>query len=132
MKHQVPGLQMATPFPDGFFLVRVAYAQYRSQGAKPFIAVNLAVLEPPQLAGRKISARLYCTDKALWKLNWFLRDFGYDLDLLERDEIDDRAIVGLRGVVKVTHSAVNGRTYTNLDGFAPAVHWEEFRLPQAG
>jgi hypothetical protein len=132
VKRQVPGLQMATPFPDGFFLVRVEYAQYRSQGDKPFIAINLAVLEPAQLAHRKISARLYCTDKALWKLNWFLRDFGYDLELLERDEIDDRAIVGLRGVVKVTHSTVTGRTYTNLDGFAPAVHWEEFRLPQAG
>jgi hypothetical protein len=132
VKHQVPGLQGATPFPDGFFLVRVAHAQYRLQGDKPFVAVNLAVLEPAELAHRKISARLYCTEKALWKLNWFLRDFGYDLELLERDEIEDQRMVGLRGVVKVTHSTVNGRTYTNLDGFAPAGHWEEFQLPQAG
>jgi hypothetical protein len=26
----------------------------------------------------------------LWKLNWFLRDFGYDADLLGQDEIDDK------------------------------------------
>ncbi len=76
MKRQVPGLHQATPFPDGFFLVRVAFAQYRGQ-EKPFLALVLSVLEPGNLAARKISSRLYCTDKALWKLNWFLRDFGY-------------------------------------------------------
>ncbi len=131
MKSQLPGLHQATPFPDGFFLVRVVWAQYRNTD-KPFIAVNLVVVEPASLLGRKISTRLYCTDKALWKLNWFLRDFGYDNERLERDEIDDKAMVGLRGVVKVTHSSVNGRTYVNLDGFAPADHWEEFRLEKAG
>ena len=35
-------------------------------------------------------AALYCTPKALWKLSWFLRDFGYDTELLGRDEIDER------------------------------------------
>ncbi len=132
MKVQLPGLHQATPFPDGFFLVRVGWAQYRTQGDKPFVAVNLVVLEPAALAVRKIAARLYCTDKALWKLNWFLRGFGYDNERLERDEIDDKAMVGLHGVVKVTHSSVKGRTYVNLDGFAPADHWEEFRLEKAG
>jgi hypothetical protein len=84
------------------------------------------------LAGRKVSSRLYCTEKALWKLNWFLRDFGYDSELLAEDRIDDRALVGLRGVVKVSHSLVNGRTFLNLDGFAPASRWEEFRIAKAG
>jgi hypothetical protein len=28
--------------------------------------------------------------KALWKLNRFLRDFGYDTELLARDEVDDK------------------------------------------
>ena len=27
--------------------------------------------------------------KALWKLDWFLRDFGYDTELLGRDEVDE-------------------------------------------
>jgi len=29
-------------------------------------------------------------------------------------------------VVKVSHTTVNGRTYLNLDAFAPAGHWDEF------
>lgn len=32
MRHEIPGLHGATPYPDGFFLVRVAHAQYRVQG----------------------------------------------------------------------------------------------------
>jgi hypothetical protein len=132
MKRQVPGLNQATPFPDGFFLVRVVYAQYRAKAEKPFLVLNLSVTEPAAWAARKFFARLYCTDKALWKLNWFLRDFGYDPELLEHDQIDDNAIVGLRGIVKVLHSNVNGRTYLNLEAFAPASDWDDFRLEKAG
>ncbi len=132
MKRQLPGLHEATPFPDGFFLVRIVHAQLRAQAEKPFLAFNLVVIEPVAFAGRKLSTRLYCTEKALWKLNWLLRDFGYDSELLARDEIDDKALVGLKGVVKVTHSTVHGRTYLNLDGFAPAADWGEFALEKAG
>jgi hypothetical protein len=131
MKHQIHGLNGATPFPEGFFLVRVTYARYRAQREKPFLALDLSVIEPAAFAGRRISIRLYCADKALWKLNWFLRDFGYDPELLGRDEIDDKAVVGLRGIVKVLHSSVHGRTFLNLDGFAPAANWDEFRLEKA-
>ncbi len=132
MKRQVPGLHEATPFPDGFFLVRIAHAQYRPIADKPFLGLILAITAPASFSGRKIPTRLYCTEKALWKLNWFLRDFAYDPELLGRDEIDDRAIVGLQGVVKVIHSTVHGRTYVNLDGFAPAANWDEFQLEKAG
>jgi hypothetical protein len=31
----------------------------------------------------------------LWKLNWFLRDFGYDTALLGRDEVDEIQMTGL-------------------------------------
>jgi hypothetical protein len=66
--------------------------------------------------------------KALWKLNWFLRDFGYDTELLGRDEIDDKNLVGLTGVVKITRSVVNGTSLLNLDGFAPRSRWEELAV----
>jgi hypothetical protein len=72
-----------------------------------------------------ISGRLYCTSKALWKLGWFLRDFLYDPDLLGREEIDEKALFGLRGVVKVSHATRNGRSWLSFDGFAPASQWEE-------
>jgi hypothetical protein len=35
---------------------------------------------------------------ALWKFNWFLRDFGYDIELLGRDEVDETQLIGLTGV----------------------------------
>ncbi len=63
--------------------------------------------------------------KALWKLSWFLRDFGYDTELLAGDEIEEKSLVGLRGVVKVSHAVVNGTSLLNFDGFAPASKWEE-------
>ncbi len=84
------------------------------------------MVEPRQLAGTSLSGRLYCTEKALWKLSWFLRDFGYDAELLGRDELDEKHIVGLQGVVKISHTTVNGRTYLNLDAFASAGEWDEY------
>jgi hypothetical protein len=130
MKRRIQGLSATAGstydhVPDGVFLVRVDRAQYRWHPQKPFYALRLSVLEPRSLAGRAITGRLYCTPKALWKLGWFLRDFLYDPDLLGREEIDEKALLGLRGVVKVSHSTVNGTTLLNLDGFAPASQWEE-------
>ena len=52
---------------------------------KPYYALRLEVLEPEHLTGHLIAGRLYCTPKALWKLSWFLRDFGYDTELLGRE-----------------------------------------------
>jgi hypothetical protein len=78
------------------------------------------------------SGRLYCTERALWKLNWFLHDFAYDADLLSRDQIDEKALPGLRGVVRTTFTTLNGHTYQNLDGFAPVGEWEVLQQPQAG
>jgi hypothetical protein len=86
---------------------------------------NLVILEPRRLADRVISSRLYCTSKVLWKLNWFLRDFGYDSELLGRDEVDERQLVGLKGIVKISHIVFNGASLLRFDGFAPAGHWEE-------
>ena len=111
--------------PDGVFLVRVDRAQYRWHAQKPFYILRLVVLEPGELAGRIISGRLFCTSKALWKLGWFLRDFLYDNELLGHEEVDEKALSGLRGVVKISHTTVNGTSLLNLDGFAPASQWEE-------
>jgi hypothetical protein len=114
--------------PDGLFLVRVERAQHRWHPHKPYYVLRFAVLEPERVAGCSITGRLYCTPRALWKLNWFLRDFGYDTELLGRDEIDDKNLVGLRGVVKVSHAVVNGTSLLNLDGFALAAQWEELSI----
>jgi len=130
MKRHIAGLNQASGsstegVPDGRFLVRVERAQYRWHAQKPYYLLRFLVLEPKLVAGYPITGRLYCTPKALWKLNWFLRDFGYDTELIGKDEIDDKALVGLRGVVKITHSVVSGTSLLNLDGFASASQWTE-------
>jgi hypothetical protein len=67
---------------------------------------------------------LYCTERALWKLNSFLRDFGYDAQLLKDDQVDEKALSNLRGVVRTSYITLNGRSYQNLDAFAPEADWE--------
>ncbi len=130
MRRQITGLHAADhcatdQIPDGVFLVCVRGAQFRRQAQKPYYTLTLAILEPSRFAGHVLSSRLYCNPKALWKLNWFLRDFGYDTELLGRDEVDESQLVGLKGVVKISHIACNGASLLRLDGFAPASRWEE-------
>jgi hypothetical protein len=109
---------------DGLLLVRVERANHRWDSRKPFYLLRFSILAPTELAGHSFAGRLYCTPRALWKLNWFLRDFGYDAELLGQDEIDDKNLIGLRGVVKVSHVVVNGSSLLNLHGFAPVSQWE--------
>jgi hypothetical protein len=45
--------------------------------------------------------------------------------LLGREEVDEKALSGLRGVVKISHTTVNGASVLNFDGFAPASQWAE-------
>ena len=130
MRRRIQGLHeadrsAANEVRDGLYLVRVTLAQYRWHAQKPFYIVRFAVIEPKERAGQSISGRLYCTPKVLWKLSWFLRDFGYDAESLGRDEIDEKNLVGLRGVVKISHDVVNGTSLLNLDGFAPNNQWGE-------
>ena len=130
MKRQITGLHAADlsaadHIPDGIFLVQVQRAKFQRQAQKPYYTLTLAILEPSRFAGHALSSRLYCSPKALWKMNWFLRDFGYDTELLGRDEVDERQLVGLKGVVKISHIFVNGASLIRLDGFASAGRWEE-------
>ena len=115
--------QPEAEIPDGVYLVRVDQIRYARERQKPFYSIRFAVLEPVEFSGRALTARLYCTSKALWKFSWFLRDFRYDAELFGYEEIDEKALVGLSGVVKVSNTIVNGRSWLNLDAFAPAAAW---------
>jgi hypothetical protein len=135
MKRQVRGLaetarESRPELPDGIFLVRVDGAQFRWHAHKPSYILRLSVLEPRALAGQSIVGRLYCTQKAMWKLGWFLRDFLYDPELLAHEQVDEKALPGLRGVVKISHVVINGVSLVNLDSFAPASQWEELCAAQ--
>ena len=128
MKRRIQGLRDTTTSGNdvatGVYLVRVDRAQYRWHQQKPYYLLRFSVLEPLELAGRVISGRLYCTSRALWKLGWFLRDFLYDPELLSQDEVDEKTLSGLRGVVKISHARVHGTSLLNFDGFAPASQWD--------
>ena len=131
MRRRIQGLSnadqsAASQVRDGLLLVRVERAHHRWDARKPFYLLRFSILGPKELSGHSVAGRLYCTPRALWKLNWFLRDFGYDSELLGHDEIDDKNLVGLRGVVKVSYVVVNGTSLLNLDAFAPATQWDQF------
>lgn len=136
MKRQFPGLHAEAKSGDGLlegvFLARVDRAFYRWHPQKPFFSLRFSILEPKLHSSQTISGRLYCTPKALWKLNWFLRDFGYDSDLFARDEIDERSLLGLNGVVKTSRASMNHRSYLNLDAFAPVAEWENLTGSEVG
>ena len=128
MKRRIPGLHSAqqseSPL-EGLFLVRVEWASYRWHVQKPFLSVRFVVLEPESFQRRSFLGRFYCTERVLWKLNWFLRDFGYDQELLAEDQVDEKALVNLRGVVRTHYVTLMGRTFQNLEAFSPAADWEE-------
>lgn len=134
MKRHVPGLYLERTDGDrlleGSFLVQIERAFYCHHPHKPFLDVRFSVLSPQQLLGQRVSGRLYCTRKAMWKLNWFLRDFGYDADLFERDEVDEKALLGLRGVLRTSRSIWGRRVFQNLEAFAPAGEWEQAESPR--
>ncbi len=108
MTRHIPGLHResrnGSDKPEGVFLVRVDRAFYHWHPTRPFYLLRFAVLEPKEHLGHSITGRIYCTPKALWRLSWFLRDFGYNTDLLGRDELDEKALLGLQGIVRVSHS----------------------------
>ena len=130
MRRRISGLHAADhcsadQVPDGIYLVRVQRVTFRRQAQKPYYTVALSVVQPLRFANETLSGRLYCTPKALWKLNWFLRDFGYDAESLGRDEIDEKQLIYLTGVVKISHIVFNHASLFRFDGFAPAERWEE-------
>ena len=128
MRRLIPGLHSqhhaSSTNLDGIFLVRVERVSYRWHPQKPFLSLLFAILEPASHEALSFSGRLYCTERALWKLTWFLRDFGYDTELLSRDQVDEKALRNLRGVVRTSFTNLNGHSYQNLDSFAPAFEWE--------
>ncbi len=130
MKRRLQGLSDSSQpirdeVPDGIFLVRVQRARYCWGASKPYYVVRFSIQQPEEFSSRSITGRIYCTPKALWKLSWFLRDFGYDTELFGHDEVEDKRLIGLTGVVKISHVVHNGTSLLNFDAFAPAEQWNQ-------
>ena len=85
MKRHIEGLngnRSSVPeILEGVFLARVDRVFYRWHPAAAVLRPAARRSRTEGHQGRSLTGRLYCTPKALWKLRWFLRDFGYDTDL---------------------------------------------------
>jgi hypothetical protein len=46
--------------------------------------------------------------------------------------VDEKALLQLRGVVRTSHVTLNGRSFQNLEAFAPAAEWEELSCETVG
>ena len=125
MRTKVKGLSRSTersPLAEGLYRARVVRFGPAGHAAKPCVAATFEILEPAAYAGSRIRTRLYCHDRALWKLRWFLRAFKYDSELFGRDELDDRHIVGLEGVIRLAYWG-HARPRLDVQGFAFSERW---------
>jgi len=125
MKRKIPGLHNLSATGEqqsDSYLVRVVAARY-AFGRAPHLDLTFSLLEPKEHLGLKIVSRIDCRPKSFWKLNWFLKDFGYDPALLYDDEIDEKAIVGLEGVITISNRARGQQRPFTLHSFAPAHSW---------
>jgi len=57
-------------------------------------------------------------------LSWFLRDFGYDQGLFLQDQIDEKALVNLRGIVRTSCVRVTSRLGQTPPNSDKSGHWE--------
>jgi hypothetical protein len=85
--------------------------------------VTFLILDPAPYAGRYVRSRLYWHERGLWKLRWFLQDFNYAAELLAEDELDDRQVVGLEGVIRLAYWGHDGHRRLDVEGFAPSERW---------
>jgi len=133
MRTKIQGLSQATepnPLVEGLYRARVIRFGPAGHAAKPCRAATFLILDPAPYAGRYVRTRLYCHDRALWKLRWFLNDFNYDAELLAGDELDDRHVVGLEGVIRLAYWGNDGRRRSDVQGFAPRERWGDVSVPQ--
>ena len=121
-----------TPLVEGLYRARVVRFEPAGHAPNPCRAATFLILEPPGFAGRHVRTRLYCHERAIWKLRWFLSDFRYDPELMAAEELDDRRVVGLEGVIRLAYWGADGRKRLDVQGFAPSERWEELsREPAA-
>jgi hypothetical protein len=53
------------------------------------------------------------------------------MELLSQDQMDEKALINLCGVVRTTYKTLNGHTFQNLEAFAPEAEWEELSHSEA-
>lgn len=133
MRMKIQGLSQVSerkPLVEGSYRARVVRFGPAGHAPKPCRAATFLILEPAPYAGRYVRTRLYCHERALWKLRRFLNDFNYDAELLAADELDDRRVVGLEGVIRLAYWGDDGHRRLDVQGFAPSERWGDLSVHQ--
>ena len=133
MRTKIQGLSQVSerkPLIEGLYRARVVRFEPAGHAAKPCRTATFLILEPAPYAGRYVRTRLYCHERALWKLRWFLSDFGYDPGLMAAEELDDRRVVGLEGVVRLAYWGSDSHRRLDVQGFAALERWAELSQSQ--
>ena len=133
MRMRIQGLSQVSerkPLIEGSYRARVVRFEPAGHAPNPCRAATFLILEPAGYAGRFIRTRLYCHERALWKLRWFLSDFRYDTELLAAEELDDRRVVGLEGVIRLAYWGSDGHRRLDVQGFAPSERWGDLSVHQ--
>lgn len=134
MRTRIQGLNQVNerkPLTEGLYRARVVRFEPAGHAAKPCRTATFLILEPAPYSGRYVRTRLYCHERALWKLRWFLSDFGYDPGLMAAEELDDRRVVGLEGVIRLSFWGSDGHRRLDVQGFASLDRWTELSQNQA-
>lgn len=134
MRTKIQGLSQVSerkPLIEGLYRARVVRFEPAGHAAKPCRTATFLILEPAPCSGRYVRTRLYCHERALWKLRWFLSDFGYDPGLMAAEELDDRRVVGLEGVIRLSFWGSDSHRRLDVQGFASLDRWAELSQNQA-
>jgi hypothetical protein len=128
MRAKIQGLSQVServPLAEGLYRARVVRFEFAKHSPKPCRTATFVILDPSHYLGRHVRTRLYLHERALWKLRWFLLDFGYDSELFNADELDDRRVLGLEGVIRLAYWGTDGQKRLDVEGFAPVSRWDE-------
>jgi hypothetical protein len=132
MRTRIQGLSQPpepSPLVAGAYRARVVRFGPAGHAAKHCRAATFLILEPAPYAGRSVRTRLYCHERALWKVRWFLRDFHYDAELLAAEELDDRRVLGLEGVIRLAYWGQDRHRRLDVQGFAHSECWGDLPAP---
>ena len=133
MRMKIQGLNQPSeriPLVEGVYRARVVRFEPAGHAPHPCRAATFLILDPRGYAGRHVRTRLYCHDRALWKLRWFLNDFKYDAELLAADELVDRRVVGLEGIIRLAYWGSDGHRRLDVQGFAANERWGDLSVNQ--
>jgi len=65
--------------------------------------------------------------KSSLEIDSFPKRFRIRRRIVDRDELNVKALLGLRGLVRTSPCTSAGRVYQNIDAFAPVNEWTSLR-----